>query len=129
MIVAVDFDETIVRPVDHNNPSSWVEVEGAFKWMKQLQEAGLKLILWTVRTNRPDGKNMLEQAVHYCKERGVEFYAVNKIPTRPEDWRSPKIKACIFIDDRAVGCPLLPDGVVDWETAGPAALRLLEAKA
>lgn len=66
-----------------------------------------KLILWTVR----EGK-LLQEAIDWCKERGVEFYAVNKDYPEEEETNnnhfSRKIKADIFIDDRNVG------GLPDW---------------
>lgn len=66
-----------------------------------------KLILWSVR----EGK-LLDEAVEWCRQRGVEFYAVNKdYPEENIDGNehySRKIKADIFIDDRNVG------GLPDW---------------
>lgn len=52
---------------------------------------------------------MLEEAVNYCKDRGLLFYAVNqnhpddKVATGPR-----KLMADMFIDDRNFG------GVPDW---------------
>ena len=68
-----------------------------------------QLILWTVR----EGK-FLDDAISWCKERGVDFWAVNK--DYPEekinsnDNYSRKIKADMFIDDRNIG------GLPDWGT-------------
>ena len=68
-----------------------------------------KLILWTVREGR-----LLDEAVNWCRERGIEFYAVNR--EYPEetltnnDHFSRKIKVDIFIDDRNLG------GLPDWGT-------------
>ena len=66
-----------------------------------------KVILWTVR----EGK-LLDDAVEWCRERGVEFYAVNKdYPEEKEEWNqhfSRKIKADMWIDDRNIG------GLPDW---------------
>lgn len=64
------------------------------------------LILWTVRKGR-----LLQEAVDWCKERGVEFYAVNK--NYPEEKVNNeegycKINAELFIDDRNLG------GLPDW---------------
>lgn len=66
-----------------------------------------RLILWSVR----EGK-LLQDAVDWCHERGVDFWAVNR--DYPEEEReknnhfSRKIKADYFIDDRNVG------GLPDW---------------
>ena len=54
---------------------------------------------------------LLEEAVEWCKARGLEFYAVNK--DYPEEQKSHqgfsrKLKADLFIDDRNLG------GLPDW---------------
>ena len=95
--IAVDFDGTIV---EHAYPRIGKEMLFAFGTLKALQQKGHKLILWTFR----DGQ-MLDDAVEYCKQNGVEFYAVNKsYPEEEYDLSiSRKINADIFIDDRNVG--------------------------
>jgi len=98
MKIAVDFDGTIV---EHRYPQIGEEKLFAFETLKQLQKLGHQLILWTFR----HGKE-LDEAVEYCRRKGLEFYAVNK--SYPEedynlDNCSRKIDADIFIDDRNVG--------------------------
>lgn len=97
LTIAVDFDGTIV---EHRYPEIGDEMLFAFETLKALQKKGNKLILWTFRAGK-----YLEDAVEYCKENGIEFYAVNK--SYPEevldDSISRKINADIFIDDRNVG--------------------------
>lgn len=98
MIIAVDFDGTIV---EHKFPKIGEEKLFAFATLKQLQNSGHQLILWTVRTDI-----LLEKAVQYCKDNGVEFYAVNKnYPEEIFDEKtlSRKVNADLFIDDRNVG--------------------------
>ena len=106
MIIAVDFDGTIVQD---RYPAIGNEIAFATSTLKMLLNDGHKLILWTVREGRA-----LEQAVQWCRERGVEFYAVNQdFPGEdPEETRhySRKPKVDIFIDDRNVG------GLPDWGT-------------
>lgn len=62
--------------------------------------------------------NYLGEAVEWCKERGLEFWAHNENPGQSEWTNSPKVFANIYIDDAAHGCPLIcPDGqrpYVDW---------------
>jgi hydroxymethylpyrimidine pyrophosphatase-like HAD family hydrolase len=96
-IIAVDFDGTVV---EHKYPAIGKEMLFAFATLKALQQKGHKLILWTFRAGRP-----LEEAVEYCKSKGIEFYAVNKnYPEEVFDESiSRKINADIFIDDRNVG--------------------------
>jgi hydroxymethylpyrimidine pyrophosphatase-like HAD family hydrolase len=101
-ILAIDFDGTIV---DNKYPSIGKPKLFAFETLKKLQKKGFVLILWTYRSGRS-----LEEAVEYCKQEGIEFYAVNK--SYPEEDYSEdisrKINADIFIDDRNVG------GFIGW---------------
>lgn len=103
MIIAVDFDGTIV---EHRYPEIGRERPFAFDTLKLLQKEGHRLILWTVREDK-----LLEEAVEFCRQRGVEFYAVNT--NYPEEQTghqhfSRKLKADVFIDDRNLG------GMLDW---------------
>ena len=95
--IAVDFDGTIV---EHQYPAIGKEVLFAFITLKELQKRGALLILWTFRTGRE-----LQEAVDYCRQNGIEFYAVNK--NYPEEqWTeetSRKVNVDIFIDDKNVG--------------------------
>lgn len=101
-VIAVDFDGTVV---EHAYPQIGKEMLFAFATLKELQKKGHKLILWTIRTGR-----LLDEAVEYCRQNGVEFYAVNK--NYPEEELtenvSRKLNADIFIDDRNVG------GFIGW---------------
>ena len=95
--IAIDFDGTIV---EHQYPRIGKEMLFAFATIKELQKKGHKLILHTYRTGA-----LLDEAVEYCKQNGVEFYAVNKNYPDEElnaDTRR-KLNADIFIDDRNVG--------------------------
>ncbi|MFO7575859.1 MAG: hypothetical protein R6W67_11960 [Bacteroidales bacterium] len=102
MKIAVDFDGTIV---EHEYPGIGREKLFAFRTLKELEKRGARLILWTIRTGKE-----LEEAVEYCRNNGIEFYAVNK--NYPEeifsDEVSRKINADIFIDDKNVG------GLIGW---------------
>ena len=106
MIIAVDFDGTIV---EHRYPSIGKELPFATETLKKLVEEGHRLILWTVREGR-----LLEEAVNFCRERGLEFYAVNRDYPEEEKGRnnhfSRKLKADLWIDDRNLG------GLPDWGT-------------
>jgi hypothetical protein len=96
-ILAIDFDGTIV---DNKYPSIGKPKLFAFETLEKLQKQGFILILWTYRS----GKS-LEEAVEFCKQKGIEFYAVNK--SYPEENYteeiSRKVNADIFIDDRNIG--------------------------
>ncbi len=100
-ILAIDFDGTIVEDA---YPKIGKPRLFAFETLLKLQEKGHRLILWTYRSGRK-----LQESVDFCKENGIEFYAVNK--SYPEEVLnhtiSRKIHADIFIDDRNFGD--LPD--------------------
>ncbi len=102
LIVAVDFDGTIV---DDAYPKIGKTRIFAFETLKRLQQDGHRLILWTYRSGIK-----LQEAVDFCKENGIEFYAVNA--SFPEETfdndRSRKIHADLFIDDRNIG------GILGW---------------
>lgn len=127
-ILAVDFDGTIV---DHKFPEIGVAAPGAFKWLKHFQSLGIKLILWTMRSDgRDNGSTPLTDAVNFCEDNGIQFWSINSNPQQSSWTKSPKVYAHCYIDDAAIGCPLLPpirDGgrkIVDWETVGPEIIRL-----
>lgn len=99
MKIAVDFDGTIV---DHRYPQIGKEKPFAIKTLIKLQEEGHQLILWSVREGR-----LLDEAVDFCRERGLEFYAVNKdydeeVAEKNRNF-SRKLKVDLFIDDRNLG--------------------------
>ena len=103
MVIAIDFDGTIV---EHRYPEIGKEIPFSVETLKMLQQDRHKLILWTVREG-----HLLDEAVQWCKERGLEFYAVNRDypeETREDRGFSRKLKADMFIDDRNLG------GLPDW---------------
>lgn len=103
MTIAVDFDGTIV---EHRYPNIGKEIPFAIETLKLLQKEGHRLILWSVR----EGK-LLDDAIEWCKSRGLEFYAANKdYPEEKNDSEgfSRKLKVDVFIDDRNLG------GLPDW---------------
>lgn len=103
MVIAVDFDGTIV---EHKYPAIGRELPFATETLRMLIRDRHKLILWSVREGR-----LLDEAVEWCRERGVEFYAVNRDypeESREHDSFSRKLKADLFIDDRNLG------GLPDW---------------
>ena len=107
MTIAVDFDGTIV---EHRYPEIGKELPFATETLKMLIKDRHRLILWSVR----EGK-LLDDAVNWCRERGVEFYAVNRdYPeergTENNNNFSRKLKVDMFIDDRDIG------GLPDWGT-------------
>lgn len=106
MTIAVDFDGTIV---EHRYPEIGEEIPFAIDTLKMLIQDRHKLILWTVREGQ-----LLDEAINWCRERGVEFYAVNRdypeeLPQNNQHF-SRKLKVDMWIDDRNIG------GLPDWGT-------------
>ena len=95
MIIAVDFDGTIV---EHKYPSIGKEIPFAIETLKKLQAE----------------RHKLDEAVQFCHERGLDFYAINRDYPEEEKGQnnhySRKLKADLFIDDRNLG------GLPDWGT-------------
>lgn len=103
MIIAVDFDGTIVT---HEYPRIGREIPFAIDTLKRFQdEAHHLLILWTVREG-----TLLEEAVEFCRARGLEFYAINNNYPEVETIENQprKLSVELFIDDRNLG------GLPDW---------------
>jgi hydroxymethylpyrimidine pyrophosphatase-like HAD family hydrolase len=102
LIIAIDFDGTIV---EDNYPKIGKPMVFAFETIKKLEDDGHRLILWTYRSGRK-----LKEAVDFCKENGVEFYAVNESYDGEvmDNNISRKINADIFVDDRNIG------GFIGW---------------
>lgn len=123
--IAIDFDGTIAK---HEYPGIGEPVPGAFEWLRKFEEAGAKLILYTMRADN----TYLAEAVAFCKEHGIKFWGLNTNPTQLEWTNSPKCWANIFIDDHGVCVPLVDDGhyrkFVDWSTVGSAAMKIIEER-
>ena len=106
MLIAVDFDGTIV---EHKYPAIGAEIPFAIETLKKLAAEKHTLLLWSVR----EGK-LLDEAVEFCRQRGLVFYAVNRDYPEEEKQQnnhySRKLKVDLFIDDRNLG------GLPDWGT-------------
>ena len=113
-IVAVDFDGTCVT---NEYPRIGKEIVAA-PVLKKMTDKGIKLVLYTMR----DGK-LLEEAVQWFKDNNMPLYGVNKTPGQYKWTNSPKIFANYYIDDAAIGVPLIFDPgnkpFVDWEKLKP----------
>ncbi len=114
MIIAIDFDGTIVT---HEYPEIGTPVPGALDVMKQWQEHGHQLILWTMRSG-----DKLTEAIHYLNMNGIVLYGANINPTQSKWTDSPKAYAQVYIDDTTAGCPLIYPAFgrayVDWKKIG-----------
>ena len=109
LIFAVDFDGTMV---EHEYPNIGDDVPLAFESLLGIQEEGHQIILFTMRAGK-----QLEDAVEYLTLNGIQLWGINENPD--QSWsNSPKPYAHMYIDDSALGCPLVyPDTgrpYVDW---------------
>lgn len=102
-IVCVDFDGTVVR---HEYPLIGDEIPNAVKVLKRLNENGVRIIVWSMRS----GKFLDEDTVNWFEEREVGIWSYNQNPEQKIWTESPKCYAHLYIDDAALGCPLIfPD--------------------
>jgi hypothetical protein len=129
MVIAVDFDGTCVT---HEFPKVGKDI-GAAPILRKLVEKGHKLILYTMRSDREYGGvtndptirdvtgKFLTDAINWFKLNDIELYAIQQNPTQKNWTTSPKCYAELYIDDAALGCPLIhpiPPSerpFVDWE--------------
>lgn len=113
LIIGVDFDGTVV---DHQFFKVGKEVPHAVRILKLLQANGHRIMLWTMRSHEQphildDGTisedtTVLQAAINWFEERGITLWGVNKNPD--QHWSTSNKQYCNFyIDDAAVGCPLI----------------------
>lgn len=112
MVIAVDFDGTIVTDC---YPSIGVPKEEIVQGIKEHQEAGDKIILWTCRTG-----TALIEAIDYCRwGLGIEFDAVNdNLPEKiaEHNCNSRKVYADEYWDDKSI--PILETDNLTYKLRG-----------
>lgn len=127
LIIGVDFDGTIV---EHDYPDIGVPVPGALETMRECVKRGADLILWTMRSGQD-----LDEATAFLSSHGVKLFGVNSNPET--NWTSsPKAYCHIYVDDAALGCPLIHRGdpltgerpMVDWSKVAPVLFAMIEAR-
>lgn len=114
LVIALDFDGTVV---ESQYPGIGPDI-GAVPWLRRLTDGlGARLILWTMR----DGAE-LELAVQWFAQNGLTLWGVQRNPEQGTWTASPKAYADVYVDDAALGAPLVqPLGrrpYVDWSLAG-----------
>lgn len=129
-IIAVDFDGTIVA---HKFPKIGKPAPGAFEWMRKWQDTGALLILYTMRSDgRKDGSRPLTEASVFCASHGVYFWWLNHNLEQHTWTESPKVYAHLYVDDMAIGCPMIAnedgDMVADWSIIGPLVMERIESR-
>jgi hypothetical protein len=141
LIIAVDFDGTCVT---HEYPEVGRDI-GAVPYLKALSDAGVKLILWTMRSSRIGEVNKhgvteevdtLQQAVDWFTSHQIKLFGVNQNPDQGFWSKSPKAYAHLYLDDASFGTPMVECNIgpeefrerpyVDWSVVGPALLKIAE---
>lgn len=110
-VFVIDFDGTCVT---HCFPIVGEDI-GAEPVLKWIVDEGGKLILWTMRSG-----DSLWDAINWFNARDIPLFGIQDNPTQASWTSSPKAYAQVYIDDAALGCPLMKrDGVerpfVDWQ--------------
>jgi len=121
--ILIDFDGTVVT---HEFPKIGKDI-GAVPILKKLVANGHKLILFTMRSERPfinfngSVRYVLDETVEWFVKNEIPLYGINSNPTQ-KDWTdSPKAFGQLMIDDIGLGCPIKVDKkksqrpFVDWE--------------
>lgn len=122
-VICVDFDGTCVT---HVFPEVGKDI-GAQRVLERIVAAGHELVLFTMR----DGE-FLDDAVKWFYENKIPLYGINENPTQKEWTQSPKAYCQMYIDDLALGAPIIyeyndvqcPRGFIDWNEVE----RILEEK-
>ena len=112
--IAVDFDGTIVT---HEYPDIGLPVDGALEVLRSLRDNKVKIILWTIRSDET-----LKAAAEWLEAWGIDLYGVNENPNQKHWSTARKVYAQLYIDDAALGCPLIHGKherpYVDWAAVG-----------
>lgn len=124
--ICIDFDGTCTT---HDFPRIGNEI-GAAPVLRELVENGHKLILFTMRSDIdkvsiPKGSNLcdipsnyLSDALDWFYRNNIPLYGIQSNPSQSSWTKSPKAYGQLYIDDAALGCPLIyPEAgrpYVDW---------------
>lgn len=123
--IVIDFDGTVVS---HRFPLIGRDI-GAVPVLKKLVARGHKLILFTMRSdveNVPPPEfegtfpgTYLTDAIEWFTQNEIPLYGVQTNPTQHRWTTSPKAFGHYYIDDMALGTPLIydlgePRPYVDW---------------
>ena len=127
MEICIDFDGTCVS---HEFPKVGKDI-GAIPVLNKIVEAGHNIILFTMRSDieevssddydiHKQGGEYLTDAVNWFIDNNIPLYGVNVNPKQYTWTKSPKAYGQLYIDDAALGCPLVVNTeiserpFVDW---------------
>lgn len=112
--LGLDFDGTVVT---HEYPQIGKDI-GAVPWLHHLSNSGIKIVLNTMRD-----KSFLKEAINWLESREVSLFGYNNNPIQNKWTTSPKVYAHVYVDDAALGTPLIHihghRPYVNWKKAGP----------
>lgn len=112
MIIGLDFDGTVCT---HEFPKIGKDI-GAIPVLRRIIDKGHKIILFTMRGNK--GGSTLDDAINWFRENDIPLYGVNSNPNQWSWTSSPKPYCNLYIDDAALGGPLINNGssrpYVNW---------------
>ncbi len=126
--IAIDFDGTVVT---HEFPNVGKEI-GAEPVLRRLMRTGHRLILYTMRSNCQGNSgssvevpeilngDFLADAIKWFSDRGILLSGIQTNPNQRAWTTSPKCYAQLYIDDAALGAPLIRDesisdrAFIDW---------------
>lgn len=91
MIFAIDFDDTIATECN----GRLIEIPGAIDTIKQLQNKGHKIIIWTCRNTQSIAIMSM-----WLNNMGLIPDAINDNIEGIVGWAKPKVYADVYIDDR-----------------------------
>ena len=114
MEICIDFDGTCVT---HEFPKVGKDI-GAIPVLNKIADAGHNLILFTMRSDidevtsndygiHKQAGEYLTDAVNWFIDNHIPLHGVNVNPTQHTWTKSPKAYGQLYIDDAALGCPLL----------------------
>lgn len=114
MEICIDFDGTCVT---HEFPKVGKDI-GALPVLNKIVNAGHNLILFTMRSDieevtsndygiHKQTGNYLTDAVNWFEENNIKLYGINVNPSQTSWTKSPKAYGQLYIDDAALGCPLI----------------------
>ena len=129
MVIAIDFDGTCVT---HEFPEVGKDI-GSVQVLKKLIKNGHKLVLFTMRSDLEEvsskdyninskADKYLTEALKWFEDNKIPLYGINNNPDQKLWTSSPKAYAELYIDDLALGCPIIYNSkysdkpYVDWKT-------------
>lgn len=136
MIIAIDFDGTLVERGPYDATTPLVLKRGAKMALVSLKRAGHILVLWSARTNRAllynsefdplvragvvgDAQDDATRELHADRLRQMYHFVETQLDglfDAIDDGRQGKIEADVYIDDRSIGFGMRG---IDWpEIAG-----------